>query len=71
MRVERTEKRTVAFFDGQNLFHAAREAFGYTWPNYDVAKLAHALVSMQGHRVDILWPTRCEKVHTNCQEPNK
>ena len=30
----------MAFFDGQNLFHAAREAFGYTWPNYDVAKLA-------------------------------
>lgn len=23
-------KRTVAFFDGQNLFHATKEAFGYS-----------------------------------------
>ena len=30
----------VAFVDGQNLFHATREAFGYTYPNYDVAALA-------------------------------
>ena len=33
-------KRTVSFVDGQNLFHAAREAFGYTYPNYDVTALA-------------------------------
>ena len=26
-------KRAVAFLDGQNLFHAASEAFGYTYPN--------------------------------------
>jgi len=26
-------KRTVAFVDGQNLYHAARESFGYTHPN--------------------------------------
>lgn len=29
-------KRAVTFIDGQNLFHAAREAFGYIYPNYDV-----------------------------------
>ncbi|MEW6249813.1 MAG: hypothetical protein AB1716_04140 [Planctomycetota bacterium] len=40
MRAEPTLKRAVAFFDGQNLFHAAREAFGYTYPNYDVRALA-------------------------------
>lgn len=34
--------RTVAFVDGQNLFHAAREAFGYGIPNYDVSALASA-----------------------------
>ena len=33
-------KRAVAFVDGQNLFHAAREAFGYTYPNYAVRALA-------------------------------
>ena len=32
-------KRAVAFVDGQNLFHAAREAFGYTYPNYNVSAL--------------------------------
>lgn len=36
-------KRTVVFVDGQNLFHAAREAFGYAHPNYDVAALARAV----------------------------
>ncbi|MEW6743900.1 MAG: hypothetical protein AB1486_14190 [Planctomycetota bacterium] len=36
MPTEPTIKRAVAFFDGQNLYHASREAFGYTFPNYDV-----------------------------------
>lgn len=36
-------KRTVAFIDGQNLFFAAREAFGYTCPNYDFPALAKAV----------------------------
>ncbi|MDE0474661.1 MAG: NYN domain-containing protein [Gammaproteobacteria bacterium] len=40
MNGEPSVKRAVAFVDGQNLFHAAREAFGYTYPNYDVAALA-------------------------------
>ena len=33
-------KRAVTFVDGQNLFHSAREAFGYTYPNYNVSALA-------------------------------
>jgi hypothetical protein len=33
MPPEPTVKRAVAFIDGQNLFHAVREAFGYTYPN--------------------------------------
>lgn len=41
-------KRAVAFIDGQNLFHAAREAFGYTFPNYDVTKLAQAVSGAHG-----------------------
>lgn len=45
MRVEPAEKRTVAFFDGQNLFHAAKDAFGYTYPNYDVLELALSVCS--------------------------
>lgn len=48
MRVEPATKRVVAFIDGQNLFHAAREAFGYTYPNYDVLALGRALCSQAG-----------------------
>ncbi len=41
-------KRTVAYVDGQNLFHAAREAFGYREPNYDVIALAREVCRQQG-----------------------
>jgi len=33
----------MVFVDGQNLFHAAKNAFGYTYPNYDVSALAAAV----------------------------
>lgn len=41
-------KRAVAFFDGQNLFHAAKQAFGYTYPNYDVLELARTVSQSEG-----------------------
>ena len=42
--------RAIVFIDGQNLYHLARRAWAspsspYTWPSYDVEKLAHTLVS--------------------------
>jgi uncharacterized LabA/DUF88 family protein len=43
MPTEPTTKRAVAFFDGQNLFHAAKQAFGYSVPNYDPKALASAV----------------------------
>lgn len=43
MSVEPNVKRAVAFFDGQNLYRASRESFGYTYPNYDVKKLAYEI----------------------------
>jgi uncharacterized LabA/DUF88 family protein len=48
MPTEPPVKRAVAFFDGQNLFHAAREAFGYTYPNYDPLALALSICQQQG-----------------------
>ena len=45
-------KRVVAFFDGQNLFHAAREAFGYSCPNYDVRKLTARVCASKGWTVE-------------------
>jgi NYN domain len=44
---EPATKRTVVFIDGQNLFHAAREAFGYTYPNYDARALAERVCAGQ------------------------
>lgn len=41
-------KRTIVFVDGQNLFHAAREAFGYTYPNYDVRALSTRICQDRG-----------------------
>ncbi|PIP65246.1 NYN domain-containing protein [Candidatus Peregrinibacteria bacterium CG10_big_fil_rev_8_21_14_0_10_49_16] len=37
----------MIFIDGQNLFHAARKAFGYTYPNVDPLKLAQKLCTKQ------------------------
>lgn len=41
-------KRAVAFIDGQNLFHAAREAFGRVYPDYDVVALAGRVCNEAG-----------------------
>jgi uncharacterized LabA/DUF88 family protein len=43
MITEPAIKRAVAFIDGQNLFYAAKEAFGHSYPNYDVKALAEAV----------------------------
>ena len=43
MTIEPSSKRAIAFFDGQNLYHAARRAFGYSYPNYDPIALAAAV----------------------------
>jgi uncharacterized LabA/DUF88 family protein len=48
MRIEPPVKRTHAFFDGQNLFYAVKQAFGYRWPNYDVLALAQAVCATRG-----------------------
>ena len=55
MNGEPPTKRAVAFVDGQNLFHAAREAFGYTYPNYDVSALAGLVCARQGW--ELVHPT--------------
>ncbi len=40
---EPAEKRAVAFFDGQNLYHHAKAAFGHHHPNYDPVRLFDAV----------------------------
>jgi uncharacterized LabA/DUF88 family protein len=44
--------RAIAFFDGQNLFHSAKAAFGYNFPNYDVVALSDAVCSAKGWQLE-------------------
>jgi hypothetical protein len=48
MMEEPAEKRAVAFFDGQNLYRHAKEAFGHHHPNYDPVKLFNAVCMREG-----------------------
>lgn len=48
MPEEPLEKRAVAFYDGQNLFHHARAAFAHYHPNYDPVKLFDRICHQQG-----------------------
>jgi len=45
---EPANKRAIAFFDGQNLFHSVKAAFGYTFPNFDPLLLAEAVCKQKG-----------------------
>jgi uncharacterized LabA/DUF88 family protein len=47
MAVEPQIKRAIAFVDGQNLFFAAKDAFGYSFPNYGFPALANAVCQAQ------------------------
>ena len=44
---EPSEKKAIAFIDGQNLFRSAKEAFGYSYPNYDPVALANKICQRQ------------------------
>ena len=47
-RPEPAVKRTIVFIDGQNLFNAAKAAFGYSYPNYDPVLLADRVCADNG-----------------------
>jgi uncharacterized LabA/DUF88 family protein len=49
---EPTTKRTVIFIDGQNLYHSIREAFGYTFPNYDIRKLSETICQQHSWNIE-------------------
>jgi hypothetical protein len=40
--------RAITFFDGQNLFHSVKAAFGYKFPNYDPVALSVAVCAAKG-----------------------
>ena len=47
--IEPQNKRVAAFVDGQNLFYAAKMAFGYGFPNFDPIELAKLVCKQQGN----------------------
>jgi uncharacterized LabA/DUF88 family protein len=47
---EPTTKNVMAFFDGQNLYQHAKDAFGHHHPNYDPVKLLKAVCTSNGWR---------------------
>lgn len=40
-------KKTIVFVDGQSLFHATKEAFGYPYPNFDIKLLSDKICAAQ------------------------
>ena len=48
MPEEPREKRAVSYFDGQNLFRHAKDAFGHHHPNYDPVRLTAAVCAANG-----------------------
>ncbi len=60
---EPTVKRAIAFFDGQNLYRHAKEAFGHHHPNYDPKKLFGAICACEG------WEGRGVRFYTGT--PNR
>lgn len=55
--------RAVAFFDGQNLFHCAKSAFGYSFPNYDPQALATEVCAEKG------WQLKGARFYTGVPDP--
>lgn len=63
MPAEPRVKRVIAFFDGQNLFYAAKHAFGYSWPNYNPLMLAQAVCLTKG------WQLQETRFYTGFPSP--
>ncbi len=52
--VEPKKKKAVVFIDGQNLFYAAKEAFGCYYPNYNIKLLSKKICSSQGWDIEAI-----------------
>jgi len=48
MTSEPKQKKAVVFVDGQSLYYAAKDAFGYNYPNYDIKRLSEKICLDQG-----------------------
>ncbi len=53
--VEPSKKRVIAFFDGQNLFYAVKNAFGYSFSNYDPLALARWICELNNWNLESVY----------------
>lgn len=63
--IEPPVKRAIAFFDGQNLYRHAKDAFGHHHPNYDPQKLFGAICA------DRKWNAEGVRFYTGTPEYKK
>ncbi|MBI2928304.1 MAG: NYN domain-containing protein [Verrucomicrobia bacterium] len=63
MATEPPIQRAIVFVDGQNLFYAAKQTFGYSYPNYDIALLAAAVCQPQN------WQLTQARFYTGIPSP--
>ena len=69
--VESQNRRVVAFVDGQNLFNAAKQAFGYDFPNYDAVKLAQLVCEQRERERQEQWTLVRLHFYTGMPSPTK
>ncbi|MBI4349964.1 MAG: NYN domain-containing protein [Elusimicrobia bacterium] len=55
--------KAIVFVDGQNLYHSIREAFGYTYPNYDILALAQKITGQNN------WDLAETRFYTGVPDP--
>lgn len=53
--VEPKLKNAIVFVDGQNLYRAAKDAFGYNYPNYDIKLLSEKVCSANGWKLTTVY----------------
>jgi len=56
-------KNAIVFVDGQNLYRAAKDAFGYHYPNYDIKLLSENICSSRG------WTLKSIYFYTGVPDP--
>jgi len=61
--MELASKRALGFVDGQNLFYAAKQAFGYSHPNFDPKVLTEVVAAAQG------WTALGARFYTGVPDP--
>ncbi len=63
MPAEPPKKKALVLFDGQNLFNAVKDCFGYHYPNYDPLALAKIVTQSQG------WQLAATRFYTGVPHP--